>query len=82
VCATHSVKVKKGRTYAYDYYRCAVRNKYGRDACTNAYQPKADERESAVWEVVSGLLKDPNRLRAGLNELIEEERRALREDPN
>jgi hypothetical protein len=82
VCATHSVKVKRGRTYAYDYYRCAVRNTYSRDACTNAHQPKADERESAVWEVVSGLLKDPSRLRAGLKELIEEERHTLRGDPD
>jgi site-specific DNA recombinase len=82
VCATHSVKAKRGRTYAYDYYRCAVRNKYGRDACTNAQRPKADERELAVWEVVSGLLKDPSRLRAGLEELIEEERHALRGDPD
>jgi site-specific DNA recombinase len=81
ICATHSVKVKRGRTYTYDYYRCAVRNKYGRDACANAHLPKADERESEVWEVVSGLLKDPSRLRAGFKKVIEEERRALRGNP-
>ena len=82
VCATHSVKVKKGRSYAYDYYRCATRNKYGRGACVNAHHPRADEREAAVWEVVSGLLKTPERLQAGLDKLIEEERAALRRDPN
>ena len=82
MCATHSVKVKKGRSYAYDYYRCALRNKYGRDACVNAYYPRADEREAAVWGVVAGLLKTPDRLRAGLKKLIEEERAALRGDPD
>lgn len=82
MCATHSVKVKRGRTYAYDYYRCAVRNKYGRDACANAHLPKANEREAAVWEVVSGLLKTPARLQAGLEKLIEEERAALRRNPD
>jgi len=82
VCATHSVKVKKGRSYAYDYYRCALRNKYGQDACANAHRPRANEREAAVWEVVSGLLKAPDRLRAGLEKLIEEERRVLRGDPD
>ena len=82
VCATHSVKVKKGRSYAYDYYRCATRNKYGHDACANAHHPRADERETAVWEVVSGLLKTPERLRAGLEKIIDEERAALRRDPN
>jgi len=35
-----------------------------------------------VWEVVSDLLKDPSRLRAGLKELIEDERRALRGNPD
>jgi site-specific DNA recombinase len=82
ICATHSVKVKRGRTYAYDYYRCAVRSRYGRDACSNAHLPRADEREAAVWEVVSGLLKTPARLRAGLEKLIEEERATLRGDPD
>ena len=82
VCATHSVKVKKGRSYTYDYYRCALRNKYGRDAYANAHRPRADEREAAVWEVVSGLLKGPDRLQAGLEKLIEEERAALRGNPD
>jgi flagellar motility protein MotE (MotC chaperone) len=34
-----------------------------------------------VWETVSGLLKDPSRLRAGLKKVLEEERRALRGNP-
>ena len=80
--ATHSAKTKKGRLYAYDYYRCSIRDKYGAEACANAYRPRADEFEGAVWNLVSGLLKDPDRLRAGLEKLIEEERSAERGDPD
>ena len=50
--------------------------------CANTHRPKADEREGAVWALVSGLLKDPDRLRSGLQELIEGERRAARGNPD
>jgi hypothetical protein len=82
LCATHSVKTKKGRAYTYDYYRCSERNKYGAAACANTHTPRADDLEGAVWRLVSGLLKAPDRLRAGLQELIDEERRAVRGNPN
>ena len=35
-----------------------------------------------MWELVSGLLKDPERLRAGLEEMIEQERAGMRGDPD
>jgi hypothetical protein len=35
-----------------------------------------------VWELVCALLKDPERLRAGLEELIEQERAGTRGDPD
>jgi hypothetical protein len=35
-----------------------------------------------VWGLVANLLKIPNLLRAGLERLVEEERRAARGDPN
>jgi site-specific DNA recombinase len=79
--ATHSAKTKKGRLYAYDYYRCSERDKYGPDSCANKHRPRANELESAVWGLVSSLLKDPERLRPGLEKLIEEERRAVRGNP-
>ena len=34
-----------------------------------------------MWALVSGLLKDPERLRAGLEKLIEQERTGMRGDP-
>jgi hypothetical protein len=35
-----------------------------------------------VWDLVSGLLKDPKRLRTGLDEMIEQERAGMRGDPD
>jgi len=35
-----------------------------------------------VWNLVSGLLKDPARVRAGLDEMIEQERAGMRGDPD
>jgi hypothetical protein len=54
---------------------------HGPDACTHRKQYPAQKVETAVWELVSGLLKDPARLRAGLAKAIERERRAVRDDP-
>jgi site-specific DNA recombinase len=80
--ASHSTKTDKGRFYSYDYYCCTHRSKHGTDACGNAYRPRARDLEEPVWDLVLGLLKDPARLRAGLEQLIEEERRSVRGDPN
>ena len=82
MCATHSTSTKKGRTYAYDYYRCSNRDRYGLEACANSHKPRADKLEPEVWGFVSNLLKTPDLLRAGLERLIEEERSAARGDPN
>ena len=82
MCANHSTKTKKGRIYTYDYYCCSQRSRYGPDVCANTRRPRAGELEATVWNLVSGLLKDPERLRAGLEELIEEERQAMRGNPD
>ena len=82
MCANHSTKTKKGRIYTYDYYCCSQRNRYGPDVCANSHRPRAGELEGTVWNLISGLLKDPARLRAGLEELIEEEQRAMRGNPD
>ena len=80
--ATHSTTVKRGRRYAYDYYRCSNRDRYGLETCTNSHKPRADKLEPEVWGFVANLLKKPELLRAGLEELIEDERRAARGNPN
>jgi site-specific DNA recombinase len=82
MCANHSTKTKKGRLYTYDYYCCSQRNRCGPAVCANSHRPRAGELEATVWNLVSGILEDPARLRAGLEELIEEERRATRGNPD
>ncbi len=65
----------------YHYYRCPTRQIKGRDACSSPHGLRAEETEATVWSFVSSLLKDPERLRAGLRRMIEEERKALCDDP-
>ena len=43
---------------------------------------RATRVEDAVWRFVSELLKDPDRIQAGIEELIEREREAGRSDPD
>jgi hypothetical protein len=50
--------------------------------CINSNHHRAAEAEAAVWELVSGLLKHPERVRAGLDEMIEQERAGMRGDPD
>ena len=58
----------------YHYYICrrrgAAKKAYG---CTQKCM-RAEPAEAAIWNFVSGLLKDPDRIRAGIEKLIEQER--------
>jgi len=49
--------------------------------CPNQKLLKAEKVEEGVWEFVSSLIQDPERLRAGLDTLIEERRKTMRGDP-
>jgi site-specific DNA recombinase len=69
----------KGRRF---YYRCRTRNRDGAEACSHRKCHRADHVEPRVWDLISGLLKDPGRLKAGLEEMIEQERAGLRGDPD
>ena len=51
-----------------------------KDSCRNRSH-RAEALEARVWNFVSDLLKHPDRLRAGLNEMIEREREGSRGDP-
>ena len=78
----HTTTDKK-RGYAHHYYRCAKRNRHGaQHACAHGTHHRAQELEGAVWDLVCALLKDPQRLRAGLEELIDQERAGMRGDPD
>jgi site-specific DNA recombinase len=71
---------RNGRTYV--YHRCPKRITHGPEACAHRKQYRAERVEAAVWELVSGILEQPSRLRAALAETIERERRALSGDPD
>ena len=68
----------KGRRF---YYRCRSRSRDGARGCVHRKCHRADQVEPRVWNLISGLLKDPGRLEAGLEEMIEQERAGLRGDP-
>ena len=69
-----------GRSYV--YYRCPKRIAHGPGACTHRKQYRAEKVEAAAWALVSGLLKNPARMRVALAEMVEQERRAMRGDPD
>jgi site-specific DNA recombinase len=72
-------KPKIGRTYL--YYVCVAGAYQKRDQCSARKHHKAEEVEAWVWDVVSRVLKDPERLRVGLDHMIEHERRGTHGDP-
>ena len=77
MASSRNTKKRRGSTFVYFYYRCSVYNRFGRHACEGARSVRAEPLEDRVWDEVSGLLKNPARLRAGLEKLIEEKRAAL-----
>jgi site-specific DNA recombinase len=73
----------KNRGYTYYYYRCAKRRRHGvPKSCAHGRHHKAEAVEGVVWGLVSTLLRNPERLRAGLEEMIEKERAGTRGDPD
>jgi site-specific DNA recombinase len=71
---------RNGRHYC--YYRCPTRGRHGlQKLCINAKHHRAAEAEAGVWDLVSGLLKDPERVRVGLDEMIKQERAGMRGNP-
>ena len=71
----------RGGAITYHYYACNRRRKLRKMCgCTQKSLP-ALEVEAQVWELVSSLLRDPDRIRGGMNRLIEEERTKRAGDP-
>lgn len=52
-----------------------------RDQCSARKHYSAEEVETQAWNAVSGVLKDPKRLRGRLDYMIEQERRGTYGDP-
>jgi site-specific DNA recombinase len=62
------------------YYSCSKVHLNGR-VCPNRKSHRADRLEPLVWDYVSGVMKDPEQLRADLDRMIELERKSVRGDP-
>ena len=77
---THSVRARSD-DYYYHYYHCRNHHKRGDAACAHKRSHRAADVEGAVWGLVAGLLRDPERLRVGLDAVIEAERTGGRGDP-
>ena len=71
---------EQGGTSTIDYSRCSKGYSYNYP-CSHTRVHRARDVEARVWDLVVSLLRDPERLRAALDALIEEERRAYRGDP-
>jgi site-specific DNA recombinase len=77
----HSTSITPGnsRSKRYFYYRCSSQGE-GK-ACPGPKTVPAEKLEADVWQLVSGLLKDPKTLRRDLDTMIEAERATMYEDP-
>jgi site-specific DNA recombinase len=53
------------------YYRCRKRSMYGKDVCDMNKYLRADLVEPLVWEGVSEILGEPERLRRGVQKMLE-----------
>jgi site-specific DNA recombinase len=65
----------------YFYYCCSAGGFNKSHICSARRHHKAGDLEARVWDVVSKILKDPERLRYGLDHMIEQERRSTHGDP-
>ena len=63
------------------YYRCRTRHMEGKGACSMSKNIRADEAERAVWSFVTGLLLNPDALKEGLDEMMEQERAGKHGNP-
>ena len=76
---THTTQPHGGRVY--HYYKCRGRSPLGRAGLCKQGAIRASAVEPLVWHFIADLLKNPERIRAGMERLIDEERDAGRGDP-
>jgi site-specific DNA recombinase len=79
--STHSAWGRESK-WVNHYYRCSKAHvNYAYKSCSNTKHHRADRLEPLVWGYVSGVMKNPEELRADLDRMIELERRSGRGDP-
>jgi hypothetical protein len=80
-CVMKTTSIRSRSKNMYFYYRCPRRLRFGKEACPNSKNHRADQAEPRVWELVSRILKDPEKLESDLERMIEQERNNLRSGP-
>ena len=81
---THTVRGAKSKHVNY-YYRCSraqIHYAYKSKSCVNSKHHRADRLEPMVWNYVSGVMKNPEGLRADLDRMIELQRKGARGNPS
>jgi site-specific DNA recombinase len=63
------------------YYRCGRKYRVGSSACRQGKYFRAEDTEALVWDFVSSILKDPDGLKRGLDEMLEQEKRLASRRP-
>jgi site-specific DNA recombinase len=71
---THTARPSRGNGGVYHYYTCNKRRQMGKEAGCEQRPVRVADVEGQVWRFVSGLLADPEKIRAGFDRLIERER--------
>lgn len=66
----------------YFYYECSRYRNSDRHECkAKIKRVRADILEPRIWQFVSSLLRDPDRLRSGLDAMVEKEKQSSHGDP-
>ncbi len=73
-------RTRSGKKGVICYYRCREGNRR-KETCFNNRSIRSDKAHPAVSDSICGLRPDPERLRTGLDAMIEEQRKALRSVP-
>ena len=69
-----TLNAKSGDGPTYQYYTCGRRRTLGKMCSCTQKSLRSSEVEPPVWDFVSGLLKDSEKISAGMEALIEQER--------
>jgi site-specific DNA recombinase len=66
----------------YFYYKCPKARRGGPGSCPHNKGYRAEKVELLVWDFVSDLLKEPEKVREGIEEMIKRERDGAHGDPD
>ena len=76
---THTTQPRGGRVY--HYYKCKRRSRLGKTGSCRQKALRPTEVEPAVWNFISELLKDPEKIKAGMERIIDAEAAMGHGDP-